>query len=48
MDRTLAGDFHEFGALLIGQRARQLNVELDPIDPTLFRLAFLAIDRVDF
>ena len=48
MDRTLACDFDEFGALFVGQRAGQLNVELDPIDSSFLCFALLAIDRMDF
>jgi hypothetical protein len=47
MNRTLACDFHKFGALFGSERASQLNVELDPIDLSLFRLALLAVSRVD-
>ena len=47
MDRTLACDFDEFGALFSSERAGQLNVELDPVDLSFFRLALLAVSRVD-
>ena len=48
MDRTLACDFDEFGALFRSERADQLNVELDPIDSSFLCFALLAIDRMDF
>ena len=47
MNRALACDFDKFGALFVGQRSGQLNVEFDPVDLSLFRLALLAIDRMD-
>ena len=47
MDRTLACDFDEFGALFVGQRSAQLNVQLDPIDFPFLRLALLAVGRMD-
>jgi len=47
MDRTLASDFNELGALLVGQRSGQLNVEIDSVDLSLFRLAIFTISCVD-
>jgi len=48
MDGIMPGDFDELGALLVGERSGQLNVEVDPIDFSFFSLAILAVDRVDF
>ena len=47
MNRAALGDFHKFLALFGSERTGELNVELDSIDLSFFRLAILAVSCVD-
>src|SRR6266403_1640282 len=48
MDRTFPRDFHQPGALFVGERAVEMNLERDAIDLAFLGFAFLAIRRMDF
>ena len=43
MNRAFAGDFHQFVVLFCAQRARDLDLNVDPVQHALLRFAFLAI-----
>ena len=47
MNWTFVRDFHQLGALFVGQRSGEMNVPPNAIDSSFLRFTIIAIARVD-
>jgi hypothetical protein len=47
MDRAFGRDLHQFAALFRRQRTAQSDLDIDPVEHPVFRLAFGAVFRMN-